>query len=279
MPYSSDGLYIPSTPEEIRQGVIDKFNELFGTAYTSLSWNATNNQLMTECAVQAISDAEARYSLAYNKLANYIANTEKTLMPLSTNDAIRIRLKELGYDVYFREESLNGGNVKIFVSPESIALTSEDDFKTVLAQVIKERWPAGVAAIQNSVADPKVTVTHSNGQGVDYFYLIATLEPVEIEMAVYTTIGGGEDLPSVEDIKDQLKAAFDASYRMNYRYFLQEIANVNTFPFARSIVISGKPLAAVGELGPFIVSETAGGGALMTLSIDNIDVTISSGAI
>lgn len=192
------GGYVPSGFNDILARLIARVNEQFGTSYTEQTFVGTNFYKCFYPLIQEVISAEADFAEAYEKLADYIRDTNSVLNVSKTPDeALISAFKEAGYVLSLEKNTLaNAGTIAACVDVDGDA----EDYpakKAEILELLKENTVAGMYF----KGSERGLRTLTNGQDMEFAFAL----PVRSNMALKLTLTLSGDTNILVDSEDEIK--------------------------------------------------------------------------
>ncbi len=192
------GGYVPSGFNDILARLIARVNEQFGTSYTEQTFVGTNFYKCFYPLIQEVISAEADFAEAYEKLADYIRDTNSVLNVSKTpDDALISAFKEAGYVLSLEKNTLdNAGTIAACVDVDGDA----EDYpakKAEILELLKENTVAGMYF----KGSERGFRTLTNGQDMEFAFAL----PLRSNMALKLTLTLSGDTNILVESEDEIK--------------------------------------------------------------------------
>lgn len=237
MAYSQGG-YIPSTFDDIMARLIIRVNEQFGTSYTAQTFVGTNFYKCFYPLVQEVISAKADFSEAYEKLADYIRDTNSVLNVNKTpDDALISTFKEAGYVLSLEKNTLeNAGTIAACVDVDGEA----EDYpakKAEILELLKENTVAGMYF----KGSERGLRTLTNGQDMEFAFALPVRSNMDLKLTL--TLSGDTNIlvDSESEIKDKLLSNLAEMYALGRKFEPARYFTVSRdCPYAAAVLLEYK---------------------------------------
>lgn len=237
MAYSQGG-YVPSSFDDILERLIVRVNAEFGTEYTRQTFIGTNFYKCFYPIIQEFISAEADFAEAYEKLSDYIRQTNAVIAVSKTpDDALIKTFKQAGYTLSLDANTLsNAGKIAVCVDVDNSAA----DYATKKAEILellKENTVAGMYF----VGGQRGNRTLSNGQDMEFAFALPLRTNVELKLTLTLSndtniLVDGEDV-----IKDKLLANLAEMYALGRKFEPERYFTISRdCPYAAAVKLEYK---------------------------------------
>jgi hypothetical protein len=250
MGYSNDNGYVPLSLEDIIEAIMEGFNTVFSTTYTTETFVGSGFYRFSYALAQRIQRNEVRTDEIFLKVQDYFRETNANINdPLVTPTGVIQQLAALGYTASVKPpESGDAGKAYICVNVDD----SDEDYaemKLEICETIRDCIVAGVV----TYGTEEETLVLSNGQSFDFKYDLPDVTEILLRLTLTTSRNNQGVIDSVDEIKDKLIDNINARYSLGKDFEPETYFSIADAPWCSDILLEysiddgGNWLTAVNE--------------------------------
>lgn len=234
MSYAQDNGYTPADFATIISDIREGINTQFSTAYTEENFVGTSWYKYAYAIAQKIQSGEIKTSEVFQKLQEYIAETNDSIQrPSVSNPGLLETFDSEGYIASVKPMiEADAGKIHVCVDLDD-SDPDYDDTKLAICQLLSTCIVGGVVSMGTEVE----AIVLSNGQSFDYKFYLPDRIPVLLRLTAVESENNQLLVPDDETIRQAIFDNINARYRLGKNFEPQRYYSAVDAPWAASLVL------------------------------------------